>query len=156
MAHAAAARPGRILAEPAAIAARLARVRRVAVLGIKADSQSWEPAHYVPAYLAQAGFEVVPVPVYFPDVTAILGRPVYRRLRDIPGALDLVVIFRRAEHLAAHVDDLLAKRPALAWLQLGIRNDDFAQRLAAAGIDVVQDRCIMVDHRRWRAATESA
>jgi predicted CoA-binding protein len=132
-----------------AIDALLARTRRIAVLGIKTEAQHDQPAFYVPAYLVEAGLDVVPVPVYHPDAKVILGRPVYRRLVDVPGDVDLVDVFRRAKDLDTHSDDILAKRPRAVWLQLGIRNDAFARRLADAGIDVVQDRCLMVDHRRW-------
>jgi hypothetical protein len=90
------------------------------------------------------------MPVYYPDVTQILGLPVYRRLVDVPGDIDLVDVFRRPQDLAAHVDDILARHPRAVWFQLGIRNDEVARRLAAAGIDVVQDRCLMVEHRRWQ------
>jgi len=74
---------------------------------------------------------------------------VYRRLVDVPGELDLVDVFRRPKDLEAHLEDILAKKPKAVWLQSGIRNDAVADRLAAAGIDVVQDRCLMVDHRRY-------
>jgi predicted CoA-binding protein len=133
------------------IEALLGRTARIAVLGIKTEAQQDQPAFYVPEYLAGAGLEVIPVPVYYPEVTAILGRPVYRRLVDVPGEIDMVDVFRRAQDLEPHLDDLLAKRPRSVWLQLGIRNDAFAEKLAAAGIDVVQDRCLMVDHRRFAA-----
>jgi hypothetical protein len=125
------------------------RIRRVAVLGIKTEEQSDQPAFYVPEYLHSVGLEVVPVPVYYPEVKEILGSQVYRRLADIPGELDLVDVFRRPKDLEAHMDDILAKKPKAVWLQSGIRNDALADRLAAAGIDVVQDRCLMVDHRRY-------
>ena len=104
-------------------------------------------AYYVPKYMADAGFEVVPVPVYYPDVTQILGQPVYRRLIDIPGDIDLVNLFRRPADVAKHVDEILAKRPKAVWMQQGIRNDAVAEQLARASIDVVQDRCLMVEHR---------
>jgi uncharacterized protein len=123
--------------------------RRVAVLGIKTEAQSGQPAFYVPQYLAEAGVDVVPVPVYYPEVTEILGRKVYRRLADVPGELDLVDVFRRPQDLEGHVEDLLAKKPKAVWFQSGIRNDAVARRLAEAGIQVVQDRCLMVDHRRY-------
>ncbi len=125
--------------------------RRVAVLGIKTEQQSGQPAYYVPDYLAQAGVEVVPVPVYYPDVTHILGKPVYRRLIDVPGELDLVDVFRRPQDIDGHVDELIAKKPRAVWFQSGIRNDAAAEKLAKAGIQVVQDRCLMVDHRRYGA-----
>ena len=123
--------------------------RRVAVLGIKTEQQSGQPAFYVPDYLARAGVDVVPVPVYYPDVTHILGKPVFRRLVDIPGELDLVDVFRRPQDIDQHVDDILAKKPKAVWFQSGIRNDAAAEKLARAGIKVVQDRCLMVDHRRY-------
>ena len=125
------------------------RIRRVAVLGIKTEDQSDQPAFYVPEYLSSVGIEVVPVPVYYPEAKQILGKPVYRRLVDVPGELDLVDIFRRPKDLEAHLDDILAKKPKAVWFQAGIRNDAVADRLAAAGIDVVQDRCLMVDHRKY-------
>lgn len=137
-----------ILHTSAAFCAALATVRRIAVLGIKTELQAAQPAFYVPAYLQQAGFEVVPVPVYYPEVRQILGRPVYRRLADIPEPVDAVNVFRRPQDLAGHLDDLLAARPRLVWLQQGIRDDAFALALARAGIAVVQDRCLMVEHRR--------
>jgi uncharacterized protein len=134
--------------DDAGIAKLLANTRTVAVLGIKTEAQSGEPAFYVPRYLAGAGYEVIPVPVYYPDVTEILGRRVYRRLCDIPGELDLVNVFRRSRDVPAHLDDILAKRPKAVWMQLGIENDEVAQALIRQGIGVVQNRCIMVDHRR--------
>ncbi|HEX2387281.1 MAG TPA: CoA-binding protein [Candidatus Binatia bacterium] len=122
--------------------------RRIAVLGIKTEKQAFQPAFYVPQYLAAAGVEVIPVPVYFPDVKEILGRPVYRRLVDVPGEIDLVDVFRRAHDIEMHVEDILAKKPKAVWFQSGIRNDDAAEKMAQAGIKVVQDRCLMVEHRR--------
>lgn len=121
---------------------------RVAVLGIKPESHGGQPAHYVPRYLQEAGYEVVPVPVYYPEVTEILGEPVYREVSAVPGEVDMVNVFRRPKDIPPHVDDLIAKQPKVVWFQLGIRNDEAAERLARAGIRVVQDRCTMADHRR--------
>jgi len=126
----------------------LAETRRVAVLGIKTEAQSYQPAFYVPQYLARAGLEVVPVPVYYPEATHILGEKVYRRLADIPGDVDMVNVFRRPADVPAHLEDILAKQPRSVWMQSGIRNDEVAERLARAGIKVVQNRCLMVEHRR--------
>jgi uncharacterized protein len=125
----------------------LAGTRRVAVLGIKTEAQSYQPAFYVPQYLAGAGLDVVPVPVYYPEVTEILGRKVYRSLAEIPGEVDMVNVFRRSRDVPAHLEDILAKRPRSVWLQSGIHHDEAAERLARAGIKVVQDRCLMVEHR---------
>ena len=125
----------------------LAETKRIAVLGIKTEQQSYQPAFYVPQYMANAGFEVIPVPVYYPEVTRILGREVYRKLVDVPGEVDLVNVFRRPQDIEAHVEDILAKRPRAVWFQSGIRHDAAAERFARAGIKVVQDRCLMVEHR---------
>jgi predicted CoA-binding protein len=139
---------GRLLETTSDIDGLLARTRRVAVLGIKTEAQSDQPAFYVAEYLAKAGIEVVPVPIYYPDVTTILGKPVFRHLADVPGHLEIVDVFRRPQDVPAHVDDIIAKHPTAVWMQLGIRNDEAAARLVAAGIDVVQDRCLLVEHRR--------
>ena len=127
----------------------LESTHRIAVLGIKPDAQ--QPAFYVPEYAQQAGYEIVPVPVYYPELTEMLGEKVYRRLVDIPGEIDMVNVFRRPNDIPPHVDDIIAKKPKSVWFQLGIRNDAAAERLARAGIDVVQDHCLMVELRRYRA-----
>ena len=125
---------------------------RIAVLGMKTEQQADQPAFSVPRYLADAGFDIVPVPVYYPEVKEILGRPVYRRLVDVPGDIDLVDVFRRPNDIPPHVPDIIAKHPPAVWFQLGIRNDAAAQALAEAGILVVQDHCLMVEHRRLQRA----
>ena len=137
-----------LISDDEGIRALLADTRRVAVLGIKPEEQAHAPAHYVPAFLTAAGVEVVPVPVYFPEVKEILGRPVYRRLADVPGQIDVVDVFRRPSDVPPHVPDILAKRPRAVWMQLGIRNDEAAERLAREGILVVQDRCLKVEWAR--------
>jgi len=132
------------------IAALVRSLQRVAVLGVKPESHADQAAHYVARYLADRGADVVPVPVYFPEATEILGRPVFRRLVDVPGALDLVDVFRRPQDIPAHLPDLLEKRPRAVWFQLGIRNDAAAEVLARAGIQVVQDRCLKVEWAAYR------
>jgi uncharacterized protein len=124
--------------------------RRIAVLGIKPEDRPWEPAFYVPEYLMRAGIEVIPVPVYFPKLTHILGKPVYRRVSDVPGPIDIVDVFRRSQDVTQHLDDLIMAHPRAVWMQSGIRNDAVADRLAREGILVVQDRCLMVDHQVHR------
>ena len=128
------------------ITALLDNTRRIAVLGIKTE-ESGQPAYYVPEYAQRAGYEIVPVPVYYPECTEILGEKVYRKVNDIPGAVDMVNVFRRPKDIPAHVDDIIAKKPRSVWFQLGIRNDEAAEMLAKAGIDVVQDKCLMVELR---------
>ena len=125
--------------------------KRVAVLGIKTEKQALQPAFYVPEHLANVGVEIVPVPVYYPDVTRILDVPVVRSVSAIEGELDIVDVFRRPQDLAEHFDDLVQKKPRVVWLQSGIRDDAFAGRLSEAGIDVVQDRCLWVEYRAARA-----
>lgn len=125
----------------------LAKTKRIAVLGIKTEARSFQPAYYVPQYMNSAGFEIIPVPVYYPEATEILGRKVYRKLADVPGEIDMVNVFRRPEDVPKHLDDILAKRPGSVWMQSGIWHDDVAQTLAKEGIKVVQDRCLMVEHR---------
>ena len=137
-----------ILETPDAITDLIRRTKRIAVLGIKTEERAEQPAHAVPAYLASVGFDVVPVPVYYPEVRAILGRPVFRRLVDVPQPIDMVDVFRLPKDLAGHLDDILAARPKSVWLQLGIRDDGFAEQLARAGIIVVQDRCLLVEVRQ--------
>jgi predicted CoA-binding protein len=126
----------------------LAASSRIAVLGIKPRERAAKPAHYVPRYLQRAGFEIVPVPVYYPECEEILGQSVFRTLSDVPGPVDMVVVFRRSEDIPPHVDEIIHKKPTAVWFQSGIRNNAAAARLAQAGIQVVQDRCTMVEHRR--------
>jgi uncharacterized protein len=133
----------------AGIAEILRTTKRIAVLGIKPETKAGQPAHYVPRYLRDVGYEVIPVPVYYPEIGEILGRPVYRELVSVPGAVDMVNVFRRAHDIPPHVDDILAKRPRAVWFQVGIRHDEAAERLARSGILVVQNRCSMIDHQRF-------
>jgi predicted CoA-binding protein len=136
-----------LIEKPADIRALLERTHRIAVLGIKTGDE-YPPAYYVPEYAQRAGYEIVPVPVYYPDVSEILGEKVYRRLTDIPGDIDMVNVFRRSHDIPPHVDDILAKKPKSVWFQLGIRNDEVADKLVANGIDVVQDHCLLVELRQ--------
>ena|SRR5262245_11843913 len=131
--------------------ARIVReCQRIAVLGMKTEAQRDQPAFYVPEYMASVGYDIVPVPVYYPEVTEILGRRVYRTVASVSPPVDMINVFRRPHHIPPHVDDLLAARPRVVWLQLGIRNEQAAEALARAGIQVVQDRCLLVEHRRLR------
>ncbi|GLC43515.1 hypothetical protein PLESTM_001481700 [Pleodorina starrii] len=137
-------------------AARLAAsFKTVAVLGIKTERQADQPAFFVAEYLASAGVKVVPVPVFYPDVTHILGQPVFRSVAaaaatDAP--LDCVDVFRRPSDVAAHVEDVIAAAPRVVWLQSGIRCPEAEEAWARAGILVVADKCLKVLHRRAAAA----
>ena len=129
------------------IRALLRETKTIAVLGIKTEAQSFQPAFYVPKYMHDRGFRIIPVPVYYPEATEILGEKVYRKLADIPEEIDMVNVFRRSNDVPPHVEDILAARPKSVWMQAGIRHDEAARRLAEHGIKVVQDLCLMVEHR---------
>ena len=135
-----------LVEDAAGIRRILEETRRIAVLGIK-TADTMQPAFYVPQYAQRAGYEIVPVPVYFPDVTEILGERVFRAVNDIPEAIDMVNVFRRPRDIPPHLDDIIAKRPRSVWFQAGIRNEEAAERLAREGIDVVQDACLLVELR---------
>jgi predicted CoA-binding protein len=139
-----------LLSDDAAIGGLLREAKRVAVLGVKTEAQADQAAFYVAKYVADHGGEVIPVPVYYPEATEILGRKVYRKVADVPGTVDIVDVFRKPSDIPAHLPDLIAKKPRAVWFQLGIRNDAAAEALARAGIQVVQDRCLMVEWRRHR------
>lgn len=121
----------------------LTRVRRVAVVGLSPRPE--RDSHRVAQYLQARGYEIVPV---YPREERILGQQVYRRVRDIPGGVDLVDVFRRGQDLPEVVEDALAARAPALWFQIDCVNEDAAARATAAGATVVMDRCIMVDHAR--------
>jgi predicted CoA-binding protein len=128
----------------------LERVRRIAVVGL--SPKPWRDSHRVARYLVERGYEVVPV---YPREREILGQRVYRSVREIEPAVDLVDVFRRSEWLPAVIDDALTARAPALWLQLDCIDEPGALRAQAAGAVVVMDRCLMVDHarllgREWR------
>jgi predicted CoA-binding protein len=137
-----------LIEDTAGIQQMLRETKTIAVLGIKPESHADQAAHYVPAHMAAAGYEIIPVPVYYPDVTEILGKRVFRTLTEIGRSIDMVNVFRRPADIPPHIDDILAMKPKSVWFQLGIRNDEAARRLAEAGIKVVQDHCLMVEEGR--------
>ena len=136
-----------LLEDDTRILALLKGAKRIAVLGIKPDTEAEKPGHMVPAYLQKHGYEIIPVPVKDAGGT-VLGQKAYARVADVPGQVDIVDVFRKPADIDAHVEDLLAKKPKAVWFQLGIRNDAAAQRLAQAGIQVVQDRCMKIEHHK--------
>lgn len=123
----------------------LGSVHSIAVLGIKDGAE--DDAFRVPRHMQACGYRILPVN---PRLQHVLGEPCVARLADVAGPIDLVNVFRAPAHLPGHVDEILAlsPRPRGVWFQLGIRDDASAARLEAAGIPVVQDRCLMVDQRR--------
>ena len=137
-----------LITDSSRIAELIRSTKSIAVLGIKPESHADQAAYYVPAHMLSAGYDVIPVPVYYPEVTEILGRRVFRKLTDIGRPIDMVNVFRRPNDIPQHVDEIIAAKPKSVWFQLGIRNDGAARRLAEAGIKVVQDRCLMVEENR--------
>ena len=123
----------------------LASARTLAVVGIK--DQLGEDAYRVPQYMKRAGYHIVPVN---PKLSSVLDEPCLPSLAEVHEDIDVVNLFRASEHIPAHVEEILAldPTPRAVWMQLGIHHGPSAQRLREAGIDVIQDRCIMVDHRR--------
>jgi hypothetical protein len=125
--------------------ALLRTTRRIAVLGIKSGAR--EDAFEVPRYLQARGYRILPVN---PKLERVLGETAQPRLAAIDQPVDIIDVFRAARHLPDHVDEILSldRLPLAVWLQLGIRHDACAERLRAAGVGVVQDRCLLVEHRR--------
>lgn len=119
--------------------------RTIAVVGASANPA--RAGFYVPAYMKSRGFAVIGVN---PGLDVAFGRPTVSSLSQIEGPVEMVLVFRRSELVPGHLDDILSMepRPRAVWLQLGIRHDQTARALVDAGIHVIQDRCLMVDHRR--------
>ena len=138
-----------LLEHSAQLTAVLSSAHRIAVIGIKPEIVGG-PAFYVPEYLHAAGYDIVPVPVYYPDITEILGAAVQRTLYTVRPPADMVLLFRRSGDVAQHLAEMLAAKPRVVWMQQGIQDADVAEALAKAGIDVVQNRCAMVEHRNVR------
>jgi uncharacterized protein len=125
----------------------LESVRTIAVLG--AHPEASRPAHYVPDYLASVGYRVLPVNPRHAG-HELFGEVTVARLGDLSEPVELVDVFRRSSAVADHIDEVLAMDPLpkVVWLQLGITNAEAAARWRAAGIEVVQNRCTLADHRR--------
>ena len=140
-----------LVGDDAGLARILRETRTIAVLGAKGEAS--QPAFYVPAYLKTRGYRVLPVnPTRVGE--RIFGESVVATLADLREPPDVVEVFRRPQFLQAHAAEIvrLAWKPAVVWFQLGIRNDAAAETLARAGIRVVQDRCMMPEHRRLLGA----
>lgn len=118
--------------------------RRIAVVGLSRKPE--RPSHGVAAYLQSAGYTIIPV---HPAGGITLGERVHPDLRSAAqtGPIDIVNIFRRSEHIPALLDQLLEVKPQLVWMQMGIRHAEVARQLEAAGIAVIMDRCLAVDHQ---------
>ena len=133
----------------------LESVKTVAVIG--AHFKPERPAYYVPAYLKDQGYRVLPVnPVHAGK--EILGETVVARADELSEPVDMVDVFRRSEAVPGHLEEILAMKPLpkVVWLQQGIRNDEVAEKLMAAGIEVVQDHCALAEHKRLHVPPKAA
>jgi predicted CoA-binding protein len=129
------------------IARVIGSVSRIAVIGIKTEAAGGA-AYFVPEMAKASGFTIVPVPVYHPEATEMLGEPVHRSLATIQPPADMVLLFRRSTDVPKHVAEILAAKPRVVWMQLGIRNEEAAEAFARAGILVVQDHCLKIELER--------
>ncbi len=127
----------------------LESTRTIAVVGIKGEESA--DAYRIPKYMQSVGARIVPVN---PKLDSVLGEEAIPSLDAITGPVDLVNLFRAPEHIPNHVSEILSMptRPRAVWMQLGIHHGSAAAELRAAGITVIQDRCIMVEHRRLKDA----
>ena len=121
--------------------------RTIAVIGLSADSN--KPSNYVPTYMQQHGYRILPVN---PLVETVLGEKAYASLADLPIKPDIVNVFRLPKFIPAIVDEMLQLGFTNLWVQQGILHAEAAARAEAGGIHVVMDRCIMVEHRRMTIA----
>ncbi len=127
------------------------RMQSVAVVGMKDETRAGEAAHAIPRMLKERGLAVIPVN---PTISSALGVPALGSVAELTQAVDVIDVFRRPDAIPALAEEILSlraeRRPGVVWLQSGIRNDAAAERLAAAGIRVVQDRCLGVYAARYR------
>lgn len=125
----------------------LAAAKNIAVVGL--SSRPTKAGYYVPAYLQEAGYRIIPVNPYLDQA---LDEKAYPDLASIPGPVDLVLIFRRSEKVPPFVDQAIEIGAKAIWMQLGITNETAARKARAAGLRVVQNACMMVEHRHWQPA----
>jgi len=130
--------------QESAIRKILDEARTIAVVGF--SSNPAKAGYYVPAYLQKQGYRIIPVN---PNLSEGLGEPAYPTLAGVPEPIDLVLVFQRSENVPPFVDEAIAVGARAVWLQLGIAHEAAAEKARAAGLDVVQDACMLVEHRRW-------
>jgi len=123
----------------------LRAAKTIAVVGL--SSNPMRASHGVAEYLKNAGYRIIPVN---PNETEVLGEKAYARLEDIPESVDIVDVFRRAEEVAAVAESAVRIGAKVLWMQLGIENAEAAEKARAAGLVVVEDSCLMVEHKRRR------
>lgn len=118
-------------------------MKNVAVVGMSKNPE--KDAHKIPKYLMNSGYNVIPVN---PTADEILGKKCYKNLREIPGSVDIVDVFRPSEDVPPIVKDAIAKGVKVVWMQLGISNEEATKEASEKGIKVVYNRCVMKEHRR--------
>ncbi len=116
--------------------------KTIAVVGL--SSQTWRPSYSVSLYMQGAGYRIIPVN---PNETEVLGEKAYASLDDVPEPIGIVDIFRRPEYVPEVVEAAIRRHAKVIWMQLGVANQAAADRAGAAGLEVVMDRCILVEHR---------
>lgn len=124
----------------------LQKYKRIAVVGL--SSNPMRPSHGVSEYMQAQGYKIVPVN---PNEKEVLGEKSYARLEDVPGPIEIVDVFRRPEEVPAVVESAIRAGAKVVWMQLGVANAEAAKRARSAGLMVVEDACILVEHRRRRA-----
>lgn len=132
-----------ILTQDNQIKALIARSKTIAVIGLSPDST--KPSYEVANYLQAHGYKIVPVR---PDTDQILGEKAYGSLAEIPFPIDIVDIFRRVEFIPEVVDEAIQVKAKAVWMQLGLKEDQAAKKAVERGLDVVMDRCLLIDHKR--------
>jgi uncharacterized protein len=122
----------------------LRRSRTIAVVGLSA--QWHRPSYFAAKYMQEHGYRVIPVNPGYPE---ILGEKCYKSLRDIPEKVDIVDCFRRSVEIPAIADDAIAIGAKVLWMQLGVENGDARRKAEAAGLEVVENRCVKIEHGRF-------
>jgi predicted CoA-binding protein len=117
----------------------------IAVVGL--SSEKFKAGYYVPEYLQQEGYRIIPVNPY---LNSSLGEKAYPELAAVPEPIDLVLIFQRSENVPPFVDQAIEVGAKMVWMQLGIMNQKAAEKAETAGLKVVQNACMLVEHRRWK------
>jgi len=132
----------------------LKKSKTIAVVGIKDETRGLEAAYTVPAYLRKHGYKIIPVN---PKYKTVFGIPAVASLNDIKEPVDIVQVFRAPSNVMPHAEEAIKIKPKVFWMQTGIRHQQASHKLAVAGIKVVQDHCMYMDHLRLiRAAEEVA
>jgi len=138
--------PDKYVADSDVVAEILRGARTIAVVGL--SSNPMRASHGVAEYLKNAGYRIIPVN---PNETEVLGEKSYARLEDVPEPVDIVDVFRRAEEVPAVAESAIGIGAKVLWMQLGIENAEAAERARAAGLVVVEDACLLVEHKRRRS-----